>query len=344
MSILLNYLKNKISFGKGVVKVLHTNKTNNQNIIYKEGMLAQKVLYTFYGYWRRLIGLFSLRQYDVVYIFLWVTPFGSTFFEWLYTAIAKAVVYDIDDLVFHHKHKSVANNFIGFLKGRNKPKFLMSRANHVITCTPYLDEYARKFNPHTTDISSTINTVSYQPVNAYNNTHPLTLGWSGSHSTSKYMLLLQPVLAAVQKEYGIKVLVMGDESFTMEGVEVETVKWSEEAEISTLQRIDIGLYPLPLDDDWVMGKSGLKALQYMALGIPTVATAIGANYRVMEDGVSGFLVKTQAEWLSKLTLLINHPEERKRIGLAARTRVENIYSIKANQKTYLEILNSVTAH
>jgi hypothetical protein len=40
MSNLLNYLKKKISFGKGIVKILHLNKTNNNiinnNIIYKE--------------------------------------------------------------------------------------------------------------------------------------------------------------------------------------------------------------------------------------------------------------------------------------------------------------------
>ncbi len=89
--------------------------------------------------------------------------------------------------------------------------------------------------------------------------------------------------------------------------------WSSASEVTDLQRIDIGLYPLP-DEEWVLGKSGLKALQYMALGIPTVATAVGANFRVIEDGVSGFLVRSDSEWIDALSRLIDDPELRLRIG------------------------------
>jgi glycosyltransferase involved in cell wall biosynthesis len=110
-----------------------------------------------------------------------------------------------------------------------------------------------------------------------------------------------------------------------------------------LQQMDIGLYPLPLDEEWVYGKSGLKALQYMALGLPVVATAIGANFRVIEEGKSGFLVTTPEEWLARLKLLIHNPGLRKELGQKARERVEKYYSIKANEPVYLEIINKVLA-
>ncbi|RYY96172.1 MAG: glycosyltransferase, partial [Chitinophagaceae bacterium] len=90
-----------------------------------------------------------------------------------------------------------------------------------------------------------------------------------------------------------------------------------------------------------MGKSGLKALQYMSLGIPTVATGIGANYRVIEDGVSGYLVKSKEEWIEKLKYLIDNPSERRRIGQAAHDRVERLYSIRQNAPVYLRIIDSV---
>ena len=110
-----------------------------------------------------------------------------------------------------------------------------------------------------------------------------------------------------------------------------------------MKKIDIGLYPLP-DEKWVLGKSGLKALQYMALGIPTVATAIGANFRVIEDGVSGFLVQTEEQWYSILEKLILNSDLREEIGKNARIRVEKLYSITANRDIYLNILlNSFNA-
>jgi glycosyltransferase involved in cell wall biosynthesis len=99
---------------------------------------------------------------------------------------------------------------------------------------------------------------------------------------------------------------------------------------------------LPLDDDWVLGKSGLKALQYMALGIPTVATAVGANFRVIEDAKSGFLVLSENDWIEKLSLLIENPVLRRQIGEEGRKRVEKYYSIISNRDTYLEILNKVS--
>ncbi len=199
----------------------------------------------------------------------------------------------------------------------------------------------QQYNPHTTDISSTINTETYQPVNKYSNQDlPLTIGWSGSHSTSKYLHLLQPIFLELQKRHSFKLLVIGDPNFQMEGIELEAIPWTSDTEIQNLQRIDIGVYPLP-DEEWVYGKSGLKALQYMSLGIPTVATAIGANFRVIEEGASGFLVKSTEEWLEALSSLIENPTLRQKIGRTARRRVEDFYSIRANKNHYLAAFQRV---
>lgn len=308
-----------------------------QDIIYKKGFFLKKVLWTIYGYFRRFRDLWRIRNYDVVYVFLWVTPFGPPFFEWLISRLSRKMIYDIDDLVYTKYEKGI----LRMLKGKGKPVFLMKNADHVITCTPYLTEFVNKFNLKTTDISSTINSETYIPVNPYSNSRKLTLGWSGSHSTSRYLYLLKDVLLELYKERKFRLLVMGDPAFTIEGLEVEAVAWSEEREITTLQQIDIGLYPLP-DEEWVLGKSGLKALQYMTLGIPTIATAVGANYRVIEDGKSGFLVKTPEEWKEKLVLLMDNPDLRKKIGIKARERVEAHYSVLANQPVYLSILDNLS--
>ena len=216
----------------------------------------------------------------------------------------------------------------------------MKKADHVITCTPFLDDFVRKYNSNTTDISSTINTDTYLPVNRYANDHRIVLGWSGSHSTARYLFLLKNVLQKTHRLHPFKLLVMGDSSFNIEGLDIEAISWSEEKEIPTLQRIDIGLYPLPLEE-WVWGKSGLKALQYMALGIPTIATNYGTNPRIIEDGVSGFLAGTDDEWIEKIVRLIEDPSLRQQLGMQGRKRVEELYSVKANYSKYLGVFKNV---
>lgn len=314
-----------------------------QSILYTKGRIPEKMFWVAWGHLRRIGDIFKLKRYDAIYIFLWVTPFGYPLFERIYTWLNPNMIYDIDDAIFI-KAKSIVNRSMDFLRGRNKPFYLMRTAKHVIACTPYLTDTAKQYNKKVTDISSTINTETYLPANHYNNNHKMVLGWSGSHSTSPFLHLLRAVLLELQKKMPFKLLVMGDAQFKMDGIEdLEAIPWSLENEISTLQRFDIGLYPLPLNSEWVLGKSGLKALQYMAVGVPVVATGIGANYRIMEHGKTGFLVESKDEWIEALLKLASDPELRKKMGLAGRDNVEAFYSIHANAPVYRAILDEVTA-
>lgn len=308
-------------------------------ILYLRGNLLRKVGGVAMGYLRRCRDLLRLPFFDGAYVFLHVTPFGGSLFERLCRRFAKRMIYDIDDLVFLGK-TSPQNRIAGLLRTPKKYHYLMEKSDHVITCTPYLDSYVRKFNEHTTDISSTIRTDAYLPVNAYANDRILTIGWSGSHSTVPYLNLLESVFRKLASRHKFKLRVVGSNTFKLEGIEVEALPWVESSEVEDLQGIDIGVYPLP-KEEWVLGKSGLKALQYMALGIPTVATAIGANFRVIEHGISGFLVNSEEEWLATLEMLLLDPALRGRIGGAARARVDSIFSVKANEPQYLSVFQNV---
>ena len=122
----------------------------------------------------------------------------------------------------------------------------MKRADHVITCTPYLDKFVRQFIQHTTDISSTVEINQYVPVNKFTNDSPLTIGWSGSHSTIRHFLTIKNVLLHIQQKYPeVKISVMGGIHVKVDGLKIESTEWSEEKEIATLQTFDIGIYPLP---------------------------------------------------------------------------------------------------
>jgi len=275
-------------------------------IVYKNGQVWKKTLYVIQAYFRRLRSLLSLRKYDLVYL---------------------------------TDAKSTANGFVGFLKGRKKPIYLMKHSDHVITCTPYLDNFVRKFNQQTTDISSTIDTEKYRPRKDYALIeNELVLGWSGSHSTSAYLQLLKPVLLRLKEEgLNFRLLVMGDPRFAMDGIKIEALTWKEEYEVDVISRFDIGLYPLP-DEEWVYGKSGLKALQYMAAGVPTIATAIGTNFRIIEDGVNGYLVNSEDQWHEKIKSLAADKVLRQQMGKKGAEIIEAKYSIHQNKSVYLSIL------
>ena len=311
------------------------------SFIYKEGHLIKKLMFTITSYFKRFVHLFTLRKYDVVYIHLWVTPFGFPIFEFFALLLSKKVIYDIDDMIFLG-HASKANRLVSLIKGKNKIHFLLKKANHVITCTPFLDAYARNFNQNTTDISSTIDTELYIPEKKENN-NQVVLGWSGSYSTSKYLKLLEPVFIELLGKIEFKVLVIGDENFEFENnrIPVETLPWKLDSEVANLNRIDIGLYPLP-DEPWVYGKSGLKALQYMSLGIPTIAQDIqGANQRIIQHSENGFLADTNLNWLKFITELYADFGLRKRMGAKAKITVENKYSIKSTSPIYLKIIDEL---
>jgi len=321
------------------IKILPFFSEKTYSILYKKGFLLRKLFGVVSGISRRIVQSFLIPGADGIYVFLHVIPIGPSFLERLYLKLARKVIYDIDDMV-HQLRTAPANKIAGWAKSKSRYFYLLKNSNHIITCTPELDRIARSFNNHTTDISSTINTATYVPCNSYSNIHGLTIGWSGSHSTVPYLHLLDNVLSRLASRYRFKLLVMGTSHFDIPSVIVETVPWSTDIEISTLQRMDIGLYPLP-NDDWVKGKSGLKALQYMALGLPVVASNVGCNDRVIENGVSGVLVSTEEEWFSSLSLLLEDAGLRRRLGTSARARVEQLYSIDANKNTYLSIFQSV---
>lgn len=311
--------------------------------LYVEGKYLLKTYHTILSYFRRIPLLFIIRKYDVVYNFLWVTPLGPPFFEFLISKLSKRLIYDIDDMVFLG-HASRYNKFSKFLKGKNKMIYMMKNANHVITCTPVLDQFVRKYNQETTDISSTVDTETYFHKKEISWNSKPTIGWSGSHSTSKYLKLLESVFVKlkVEKEIDFKVLVIGDEDFKFdsEHIDYESIPWKLNSEVEDLSKIDIGVYPL-VDEPWIYGKSGLKAIQYMAFGIPTVASDLGTIDRIIEDGENGFLVKNEKEWISALSDLITNSQIREKFRVKGRRTIVDRYSLKANEGSYLKIISDV---
>jgi L-malate glycosyltransferase len=315
------------------------------DVVYQKGHLPAKVSGVLRGHLRRMRDLLRIHKYDVVYVFMWVTPFGTPVLERLVRKQAKRLVYDIEDNVLN-ADKTASNDLnpiMRFLKGPHKARYLVRSAEHVITSSPFLNDTCLEMNENKacTYISSSIDTDRFQPATAYSNERKVVIGWTGTFSSKVYLDLLRDVFVRLAKKVEFKLRVIGNFEYELPGVDLEVIQWTAAREVQDLQALDIGVYPLPMSD-WVFGKSGLKAIQYMAFALPCVASNIGMTPRLIRHGENGMLVRTDDEWVAALEQLIHEPELRRKLGQAARRDAEEKYSLRAIAGLYRNVLQSTS--
>lgn len=310
------------------------------NRAYVNGHWLAKALGTVRGHFRRLRDLVRLRGYDVVYVAMWVTPFGTTCIERLTRLLARKLVYDIEDNLL--ADQGAPAGFRQRLKGRGKTRFLLKEADHIVTASPIMVDRYRAINDRraVTLIYPSVDTDVFRPRETILGEDKPIIGWTGTFSSRPYLDLLAPVFQKLARRVDFKLIVIGNFDYFLPDVDIEVLTWSREEEVAQMQRLDIGVYPLP-DDDWVLGKAGLKVIQYMAFGLPSVSSAIGTATWQVTDGVDGFLVNTECEWLAVLERLCRDSALRVRIGDAGRREAVARYSREATTGQYLELLRSV---
>ena len=224
------------------------------------------------------------------------------------------MIFDFDDAVFV-AYVSPSNGYLSYLKFPAKTKTICRLATHVIAGNTYLADYARQTNDNVSIVPTTIDTDKYEVLPRKENEVPV-IGWSGSFSTVQHLDSLASALRRLAQKENFRLLVIGTPVYKIDGVDVEALPWRSATEVSDLRQIDIGIMPLP-DEPWSRGKCGLKALQYMALGIPTVCSPVGVNSEIIQDSFNGFLAGTEDEWVAKLTQLLNDSKLRARLGAPA---------------------------
>lgn len=309
-----------------------------RRVLYKPGQAASKVRAVLSNMSRRRDELAAVAEYDVVYVFREAALLGPPWFERKIARSGVPMVFDFDDAVFV-AYRSPSNGYLSYLKFPQKTGEICRLSAHVIAGNQYLADYAGRFNPNVTIVPTTIDTVKYQQTERAER-EAVTIGWSGSFSTVQHLDTIRDTLQELAKDENFTLRVIGTPDYKLEGVDVEALQWRSETEIVDLQQIDIGLMPLP-DDQWSKGKCGLKALQYMALGIPTICSPVGVNSTIIADGENGFIADTKDEWIAKLKELIHSPEQRRRVGAAGRKTVEGEYSAAVQAPRVLKIFDSV---
>lgn len=306
--------------------------------VYTQGRFVEKLKLVGQALRRRSSLLKNLGEYDLVYVFRETALLGPAVFERLIYKSGVPYVFDFDDAVFV-SYKSPSNGYLSYLKFAGKTETSCRLAAHVMAGNPYLASYARRVNDNVTIIPTTIDTDKYKSLNYEPKAGPIVIGWTGSHSTVQHLDTVRETLRKLAGQTAFRLRVIGTANYQIDGVDVEAMPWRADTEVEDLSTIDIGIMPLP-DDKWSKGKCGLKALQFMAQGIPTVCSPVGVNTDIIQDDKNGLLATAEAEWIEKLIRLLKSPQLRERLGRAGRSTVEQKYSAVSQAPRVHEIFRA----
>lgn len=297
-------------------------------------------LHHFYGAAiRRIRALFSVNRYSAVVIEKELLPYFPAVFERFLARQTVPYIVDYDDALFHlydqHSNPLIRSLF------RDKIASVMRHSSLVIAGNQYLANYARSRGAPRVEVVPTVVDLARYPSYTPPETNTFTIGWIGSPSTTRYLPSIAPALASVCAGGRAKFLLIGAGEVRLPGVPVEVLPWSEQTEVADLRRFDVGIMPLA-DEPWERGKCGFKLIQYMASGLPVVASPVGANTAIV-DADTGLFARTTDEWINALETLRADPGLRRLMGSTARARVERCYSLDVTAPQMIALIRSVTA-
>jgi glycosyltransferase involved in cell wall biosynthesis len=310
-----------------------------REVLYSPGNAGRKVAAVLSGLNRRRSEISNVRDFDLVYVFREAALLGPAFFERRIAASGVPMVFDFDDAVFV-AYRSPSNGYLSYLKFPSKTETIVRLSKHVMAGNAYLADYARHFNSKVTVIPTTIDMNVYRETIEYPERESPVIGWSGSFSTVQHLDTVREVFQELAKRHDFKLRVIGTDRYSIPGVKTEALRWNAATEVEDLRAMDIGIMPLP-DDDWSKGKCGLKALQYMALGIPTVCSPVGVNSEIIQDYENGLIAGSAEEWIDKLSRLIIDRSLRSRLGSSGRTSVETRYSAQVQAPRVADLFEKV---
>lgn len=245
-------------------------------------------------------------------------------------------VYDFDDAYFHKYSHERFKFFSFFLK--YKFNSFVANSTSVLAGNNYLANYANKYNPNTTVFPTVVDTNRYIVKKSLKNGSHFTIGWIGSPSTSVYLKLLKPCLEIISNQFPVRFVVVGGSFDPIPGLNVVCLPWSESTEVDIINTFDVGVMPL-FDDPWSKGKCAFKLIQYLACGVPVIASPVGANIDIVSPEC-GFFASSTEEWINHFKYLITHPQERYNLGLAGRNRIINNYSLQNNLPVLIDSIKN----
>lgn len=276
----------------------------------------------------RLFAL-SLLSWDAVWVH---RVFLSRAELWLIRVRKIKLIYDFDDAIF-----------LGSEKNLTQTQNMIGHSVITIVSTPFLSEFCREAGKEPVVITTPVDTGFFFPDPKKESKGEITIGWTGSPSTEKYLVNILPALEEVGKKYPKVQFIFTGTSRNLKIGDSQTFcsPWSMNEEPVLIRKMDIGIMPLP-DDEWSRNKGGYKIFLYFASGIPAVVSPVGINSQVVTEGETGFWASTRDEWVKNLGILIENTAEREKMGRNALEKARKQYSVQACYNQLSTIINTIT--
>lgn len=292
------------------------------------------------AYLRRLRLLLRSARYDVVWIEKELFPNWPAWFEGLLRRAGVPYLVDYDDAIFHGY--ALSSNPLKRLL-RNKIDRVMRSASLVVGGNSYLLDHAKRAGAAKVALLPTVIDIQrYTIATEKPSGDRLVIGWIGSPTSAQYLRPLLPVLERLREHFDFEFTVVGARLDTGRYPFTRCVGWREQTEVDEIRRFDVGVMPLP-EGPWEQGKCGYKLIQYMACGIATVASPVGVNPDIVQEGDTGFLAATEAQWLDALSRLLSDAQLRKNMGRRGRERAEQHYCLQVTAPRLLHLLQGVAS-
>lgn len=291
------------------------------------------------AYRKRLTILLSSTAFDVIWVEKELFPWLPAVLEVLLHRRNIPYVVDYDDAVFHRydKHHSF---LVRALFGR-KIDTVMRQAALVIAGNEYIAERARRAGARRVECLPSVVDVSRYTIQERDTQSPFRIGWIGSPVTARYLDLVRQPMSLLSRDVPLELILIGaGNTQPFQNVSTTFLPWSEDLELKIGQLFDVGIMPL-VDGPFERGKCGYKLIQYMAGGLPVVASPVGVNRDIVEPGVNGFLCESSTDWLTALTRLWEDRAKRKLMGQAGRQKAEQLYNLQVTAPRLLNLLVSL---
>ena len=312
---------------------------------YIQDMYAGRISAAHVGgrYLQRFHNLRCAQQYDLVWAEKELLPWLPSFIELGLLPRSVRLVVDYDDALFHQydQHRRWA---VRQLLG-SKIDSVMKRADLVLAGNEYLAVRARAAGCRRVEwMPTVVDLARYQLAteNRASKADPVRIGWIGSPATAGYLATVAPALKSLAISRDVQCIAIGARPDQVAHTPFNAVRWTESEEANLLSKLDIGIMPLP-DAPWEKGKCGYKLIQYMACGLPVVASPVGVNSSLVRHGKNGFLASNETEWKQALACLVGDPELRRSMGQQGRAMVEETYSLQRQAPRLQALLRQVAS-
>jgi glycosyltransferase involved in cell wall biosynthesis len=316
-------------------------------LFYQPGRLLAKIPGIFASCLRRLRDLYQSRHYDAILVSREAIPFGPPWIEELIALFSsRPLLFDFDDATWVSYRSPTYGSLGQLLKSPGKTARLIQASQLVFAGNATLAHFASQFHPRVITLPTTVDLARFasppRPL-----APPFTVGWIGSHSTSQYLRLITKGITEVCNKLNVTIHIIGAKEnstdFAKTGPKLCRVtfrNWQLENEIKEFQQLDVGVYPL-IDDEWTKGKCGFKAIQYMAAGVPCVASPVGTNLEIIEDGRNGLLAQSPKEWEAAIIRLLTDQPFRDQVIEEGYRTVRDRYSLAVHGPRLAEEIRGV---